>query len=568
MIEELKSPESQATLPGTVCYFFFRDDNEAQSKATNAFCALLHQALSAHHDLFDHVMSEYHKWGSDICKNFGALWVTLSAIISSNTSTNLIFILDGLDECESQSRKQLLDTLAEYFSSAASENRSTGLVKYLVTSRPYTWIERSFYSLPEIRLKGENEIQAIDDDIASLIDQRLARITAMRNLTIDTERSLRHKFNASAGHTFLWVALVLDMVENASSASANSLAQIFCQIPPSLDALYEKILSMSPEPDKTRKVLQIMLAAEWSLGPEAMNIALHIDDSHKSYSDIEQAIEPNIENTIKDLCGLLVRYIDGKFYFVHQTVSAFLLQESSERSLKKGWKRCIDRKDCHLTMMRACIAVFLILSQKNTSPLDVCPESITKFHGYADVWWWLHGAVVQHELDDRDLKRIVAIVGYEVDDLHDIHLLNGRRLLRACGRWFPSVSEYMINHLLYSSKSICYALCHTLFPGDSSRVPQVLWGSTFHYRERLVAHLRDGEDLDPYEEYFLQIFMEINEMRKRQGCKTIFEPTENEFEAYKDKLSEMPLPNGFLSWAGFEWRQKRLVKLDRRYSKN
>ena len=568
LIEELKSSESQATLPGMVCYFFFRDDNEAQKKATNAFCALLHQILTKHHDLFGFVMPEYEEWGGNIGENFDGLWTMISAVTSSNTSANIIFILDGLDECECESRKRLLDTLAEYFSSAISGNRSTGLVKCLVTSRPYTWIERSFYSLPEIRLKGENEIQAIDHDIASLIHQKLTRITAMKNLTIDTKRSLRDKLNASAGHTFLWVALVLEMIENASSASANNLAQIFCQTPPSLDALYEKILNMSPDPDKTRKVLHIMLAASWPLGPDEMNVALHIDYSHKSYSDVEQAIEPNIENTIKDLCGLLVRYIDGKFYFVHQTVSSFLLQEpSSEVSLREGWKHCISSNDCHLTMARACVAAHLI-SLQNGGPrhVDICPESITEFQGYASRYWVWHSKVARSELDNHDLERIVTIVGLEVDDSHDIHLLNGRRLLRACDRILVLVGAYMINHLVYSSQSICYALFYILLHHGVSWCLGILQLSTVDHIRRLAARHTNGEILDQYEDYLLQFFAIFDEIQKRQNLEVevIYYTTEATVEAIPDDISEIPLPDGFLAWAGLGWQQKRLVEFKKR----
>src|SRR5947207_3768346 len=43
LVDELKSPESQRDLSGTVCFFFFKDDNDKQKSAAFALCALLHQ---------------------------------------------------------------------------------------------------------------------------------------------------------------------------------------------------------------------------------------------------------------------------------------------------------------------------------------------------------------------------------------------------------------------------------------------------------------------------------------------------------------------------------------------
>ena len=350
LIRELQSPASQASFPGTVCYFFFRDDNDVQSRATSGICALLHQFLSARHDLVSSFMYEYHTWGSALRDNFSVLWRMFTSMALEETSKNVICVLDGLDECEDMSRKKLLDALANFYSSEAAHRAEPGFLKCLITSRPYTWIERSFYRLPEIRLKGEERIEVLDEDIKVFIQQRMGQIARMKRLSADTRGSVQDKLVAFAGHTFLWAALILEIIENAPSASRTSLLHILETIPPSLDALYKKILNKSPDIEKTRKVLHIVLGANTALSLTEMSIALNVGEKHRAYVELETDLEPSIENTIKDLCGLFVRCINSRLYLVHQTAKAYLL---TEKQYRHGcWKQSFELKDCDFVLSK------------------------------------------------------------------------------------------------------------------------------------------------------------------------------------------------------------------------
>ena len=415
LVDELQSPASQTIVPGTVCYFFFRDDSEAQSSATNAICALLHQLLSARHDLVRHFLREYQIWGSSFRSNFSALWRTFISLVLDVRLKNVICVLDGLDECESTSCKKLLDSITRFFNEEAVNYAEPGFLKVFVSSRPYTWIERSLRQFPEIRLKGEEEIASIDRDVSFFVERRMQDIAQIKQLPPDTQASVQSEIIALSSHTFLWAALVLNIIEDSASASRISLMQILKTLPPSLDAVYERILSMSPDVSKTRKIIHIVLGAEEPLSLDDMNIALNIHDSHRSCKALEPYLEPNIESTIKDLCGLFVRIINSQIYLVHQTARFYLLAES--QSKVGPWKHSFDTTESNYVLSKICMTyrsftdIYLHAvsnyatdshyiewepEKKQTQiillPRDGLPESgeHNKFEYFSARWWYVH----------------------------------------------------------------------------------------------------------------------------------------------------------------------------------
>ena len=81
-------------------------------------------------------------------------------------------INDGLDECDWDSRKEFTAALADFFKDAnnSEENTTfTAFLNVLILSRPDNAIRNSLYSLPNIRLRGENEIEAVNQDMERVV---------------------------------------------------------------------------------------------------------------------------------------------------------------------------------------------------------------------------------------------------------------------------------------------------------------------------------------------------------------------------------------------------------------
>jgi hypothetical protein len=386
LIEELQNRESQSALPGTVCFFFFKDDNEKQNNAILALCALLHQLFTKNHSLIKHAMSEFEKKNLKFIEEFGSLWNILTSVAADKSSGNVICIIDGLDECEEPTRILLIRSLVSFYSETENQNIMGPFLKVLVTSRPYLSIEHEFYDLPSIRLRAEDETDLTSGDIELVVKAKVKMFGEKRHLSSEVQSALLEHLISNADRTFLWVSLVLADLEKSPRVSKGALNDILKTIPRTLDAVYDKILNESLNPKDVTKLLQIVVAAARPLSLGEMNVAFVIKSSDQSYEDLD--LEPSIGDTIRDLCGLFVKVIDGKVYLVHQTAKEFLVNDTMTTVSSPGtWKHSLYLAQSNLVLAEICIS-YLLFSVFENDPLVVsdflAPLSRLIIYGYAN----------------------------------------------------------------------------------------------------------------------------------------------------------------------------------------
>ncbi|KAF8241787.1 hypothetical protein K440DRAFT_676974, partial [Wilcoxina mikolae CBS 423.85] len=370
LVDELNSPESQLELPGTVCFFFFKDDDEQQKNSTFALSALLHQLFTAKSSLIKHAMEEFKGKGEKFTKELGVLWRIFTAATTDPDCGNVICIIDGLDECEESTRNELIKFLVSIYVPANHTARNTDetFLKFILTSRPYGSIEERFARLPTIRLKAEEQTPAISVDIELVINAEVKALGEAWHLTDDVRRKFRDILVKGADRTFLWVSLILKILKDPQPASESELHEILNNIPSDLDAIYEKVLRGSREPQKAKTILQIVVAATRPLTLNEMDIALAIRPGHKSIEDLK----PNrlfIQSTVKDICGLFVKIIDSKIYLIHQTAKEFLIKHSTTTiPTTEMWKHSLCPIESSLTLAKSCI-YYLLFTVFETHPL-------------------------------------------------------------------------------------------------------------------------------------------------------------------------------------------------------
>src|SRR5205807_8845523 len=139
---------------------------------------------------------------------------------------------------------------------------------------------------------------------------------------------LRNLLLSAADRTFLWVALVLEILKDSGDGSVEEFADIISTTPHDLPEFYTKILDKSSDPNKARRILHLVVGAARPLTVSEMNVAFRITRDHKSVRDLPAHHYRAFEKTIKNFCGLFVRVIDSKIYLVHQTAREFLIRES------------------------------------------------------------------------------------------------------------------------------------------------------------------------------------------------------------------------------------------------
>jgi ankyrin repeat domain-containing protein 50 len=371
--EELCNVKSQESLHATVCFFFFKDDNDEQKSASAALCALLHQILSQRKSLVRHAMPAFEANGKKLREMFQTLWNILIAAAADPDCGNVVCIIDALDECEELSRGPLLESLVRFFSKS-TDTEEKSFLKAIVTSRPYPTIERKLDPLQKLyfrkfRLRAEEETDGIIDDIERVVKARVKTIGSMKKIAVATLTDLEKRLINNADRTFLWVTLILDIIENSEESSVADINQTISTLPSEVDAVYNNILRHSRDEGKARKVLHIVVAAARPLSLKEMNVAYAIESSDSS--DLQNRLQPSIESTVRGICGLFVKVVDKRFYLVHQTAKEFLVKPSNCSASSLGpWKYSLDPAESHLVLVKICIS-YLLFAIFESQPLAI-----------------------------------------------------------------------------------------------------------------------------------------------------------------------------------------------------
>jgi ankyrin repeat domain-containing protein 50 len=101
-----------ASLPSSnVCIFFCDDKITKHRDAKNALIGLIFQLVHRHPSLVRYVSRAYEMQGQSLFRSFTALWNIFIKIIRDPRYGPTYVIIDGLDECEMNSRFSLVESI-------------------------------------------------------------------------------------------------------------------------------------------------------------------------------------------------------------------------------------------------------------------------------------------------------------------------------------------------------------------------------------------------------------------------------------------------------------------------
>ncbi|KAM6534930.1 hypothetical protein FALCPG4_004548 [Fusarium falciforme] len=362
----------QGSSSSITCYFFFKDDFEDQRSAAGALCCLLRQLFKEKPALLqDSILTQFGEDGDKLLDSFRDLWHILVSASRDHGSGQIVCVLDALDECEERDRRLLVETLNDFYLEKGTNTR----LKFLVTSRPYVNIERGFHGvqtqLPMIHLRGEDqsESEKIAREIDLVVGARITQLCTKLQLAEPQERVMRREMLRKSNRTYLWVYLVFEVLENCAGHSSAQIEEHIRNIPATVDDAYEKILSRSPDKNKARKLLHMVLAAKRPLRLKEMAAAMIIEKDHTLYSQLNIEPKERLHTWIRELCGLFVSIVDDRIYLLHQTAVEFLVDrvkdgESRHNPLKEGnirseWKYSFPPESSNLILGSVCAQLLL-----------------------------------------------------------------------------------------------------------------------------------------------------------------------------------------------------------------
>ncbi|OGE53750.1 hypothetical protein PENARI_c007G07930 [Penicillium arizonense] len=356
----------QASSPVTMCFFFFKDNDEQNHLAT-ALCSILHQLFSQRPYLLHHAIPSWEKNGERLQQEVDELWRIFTAAALADVSHNTICIFDALDECREMDQGQLIEKLQTFYCQPSTKDTR---LKILVTSRPYDHIQDHFRaitdSFPHIHIKGEEENDQIGEEIDLVVKIRVRELAETVPLSLDVYQRVQQQLLQMENRTYLWLHLAIDDIRTTFKRSLRPTESSITLIPPSVNAAYEKILSRVPvdQTDIVKKVLEIIVAARRPLTIREMAMALGIATCLGPRTTIQAGLDPiDLDEKLRQLCGLFVFTNHSKFYLIHQTAREFLIEKKRLNILNFAyWSSLSDAEDL---MAEICLRYLLMEDLKD-----------------------------------------------------------------------------------------------------------------------------------------------------------------------------------------------------------
>lgn len=362
----------------TVCHFFFKDGDQRRMNSTNALCAILHQLFTKDStgSLIKHALPIYRENSEKLTESFSELWKILENCAKSSNAGEIVCLLDALDECNRESRMELIEQLKKFYTKQAKGPSCPSKLKFLITSRPYDDLEASFRMFSDtatyLRFDGDDKFEQIGQEINLVIDAKMSDIGY--GLNDEGRRIISERLKSMKNRTYLWLHLTFDIINQSPSeySRRQDIERLLSDLPTQVSDAYEKILNRSKESEKMIALLQIMLAAARPLSLDEANVALTLAlekqwyTSFAEFEDDKWHDPDSFKIAVKNLCGLLVSVYDSQLFFLHQTVREFLTAEPDPQN---KWKGRFDTYQSHGTLSLSCLRLHY-LSRSDTSLND------------------------------------------------------------------------------------------------------------------------------------------------------------------------------------------------------
>jgi ankyrin repeat protein len=353
-IMDVLSADEKLLKGGYLCYFFCNERIETQRDAMTILRSIIYQILVHRRKHVRHVKNVYNSHGPELEKDYGLLWKIFLTIAS--LLKNLIVVIDAIDECEEGTRDKFLDNIADLTENRGQDTTMTPSIKFVITSRPFPGRR---YDLDLLQLN--TSVVGIGEDIKLFINTRVDSIVARKGWQIDIARYLKRALNAKADGSFLWVDLVIQLVEKMPLAAPRKLQDLIDKLPGNLHAAYNRHLNEIPHEhsELAKAILHIIVATLRPMTLSELRAVIAIQDACRTLAEVEDEAPLNIQNTVELVLGPLVKIADNRVSLVHLSLKEYLQTLSKHKSTDLI-DYAIDPAKANILLAKKCISYLLL----------------------------------------------------------------------------------------------------------------------------------------------------------------------------------------------------------------
>ncbi|OBS17327.1 hypothetical protein FPOA_12147 [Fusarium poae] len=329
---------------------------------------------------------------------FYAVSLTISRRTSPRTlACEAVFVVDALDECSDDSRKDLIDFILE-----ASRDYSS---KWVVSSRNWPLIEVQFRGSEDVRVPLELNKDSISQAVRMFIEDKVKQLAQQKPYTPELKDDVRNGLLSKANDTFLWVALVCNELARPEVKPRNTITKLK-SIPGGLDELYQRMLEQvfrSEDGDICRKILATVCITYRSIS---------LDELRTLVTETKNFDDKELKEVIGE-CGSFLTLQEDIVDFVHQSAQDFLTDRAKSDIFPSGIQ------DQHYLIFRRSLDALMTLT-RNIYNLEFpgefrteisCPKPDPLSHlRYSCLYWVDHLEVAKGKRDQSDDKAISRFI--------------------------------------------------------------------------------------------------------------------------------------------------------------
>ena len=340
-ITEVLQPVVDAA-DNVLLYYFCSNRDKNRNTALTIMRGILHQWIDLHPHLAKDIKNSFE--GPETTKytisSFVSLWRVFLTLLQQSTSSQVVCVLDGLDECEKESLRQLLDAVGNYLSKSGEKARPR--LKLIILSRPQPAVlESKLGQYQQIQLDASDT--EISHDIERYIFAKVAELASEQNLSEEMVAQVQQTLLAGADGTFLWVGFVANELQGRSWSKID---EVLRHVPKGLGGIYQRLLQQIGDKEALVPILQWVVLAARPLTLEELTVAAGIKTA---------GTLPATQVTKNRLRfgGLLVKVEGDVVNLVHESAKEFF---QSDQVNIKGINMFHMSQDTHRTLMQTCLA--------------------------------------------------------------------------------------------------------------------------------------------------------------------------------------------------------------------
>jgi ankyrin repeat protein len=303
-------------------YHSYHESDES-SGLEQIYASLIAQVLYMVPSLFQVVEPMYLDPKKSVSWSGSKLRSYFAKLIQRYPKAPMIFIIDGLDECDS--------TRAEFISALIESIATTPWIKVAIFSRPEADILLALQSATQLNMDTEIGMKK---DLDTFISAEVEHLVASRRFLLSVKTQIAKSLRERADGMFLLVRLILDSLYTLKQTSRATIRNVLNSLPTTLSSAYAKIferIDVEYRPWAKRALVCVLHATRpLTINELASAIALRTDT--EKFEDIEDEISLDLLHDLRSIIGPVLKVDTDRVRVSHQTVKDFLCKNADSKS--------------------------------------------------------------------------------------------------------------------------------------------------------------------------------------------------------------------------------------------